>query len=133
MRKILKISIILISILWLLFIIYNSTRNSIISSNQSNYIKGIINRYINLSSYQVRKLAHFIQYFILATILIVLLKDKYILVSLIVLLVASSDEFIQTFINGRSGSINDVIIDMFGCLYALGLILKIKERKIVWI
>ena len=76
--------------------------------------------------YFIRKLAHFSLYFILGLLWMFLLKEsslslifqiKYAI--LLCLLYACSDEIHQLFINGRSGCIIDVAIDMMGSLTAI--------------
>ena len=69
----------------------------------------------------IRKTAHFTIYLLLAVwVLSALLlhhlsfKETLILGFFVVLAVASIDETIQLFIDGRSGSLVDVMIDMFG-------------------
>ena len=69
----------------------------------------------------MRKVAHFIEYFVLGFLLINLLKDylkidyRLILIGIFaVFLYSISDEVHQIFISGRSGEIRDVCIDTVG-------------------
>ena len=110
----------------------------------------ILNKNIDLKSEEkiienytfiVRKGAHFTIYLILGILVINLLKEfnikKLIIISIIFCsLYAISDEIHQTFINGRSGEIRDVIIDTLGSTTGILLYYSIlkkskKERKTV--
>ena len=74
--------------------------------------------------YLLRKLAHMTEYLILTFFLYRAFKETwkntfpilYIYPALISVLYAASDEFHQTFIHGRSGSLHDVFIDSIGIL-----------------
>lgn len=78
-------------------------------------------KYIEKYVFPVRKCAHFTIYLILGILVISLLSEYRILNSktvlytlLIVFLYASSDEFHQLFVSGRSSEIRDVLIDSSG-------------------
>ncbi|MDO5557281.1 MAG: VanZ family protein [Clostridia bacterium] len=77
----------------------------------------------------VRKMAHFSLYMIGGVIIFLFMNTfnipfnkKIISTILIGVLYASSDEFHQLFVQGRSGQITDVIIDSMGIIVGLGLI-----------
>ena len=80
----------------------------------------------------IRKLAHISEFFIL-TILVSLyincynidIKRLLLITFIISFIYACSDEFHQLFIEGRSGSIIDICIDMIGC----SIIHHILKRK----
>lgn len=85
----------------------------------------IINKY----SFIIRKTAHFISYFILGTLTIILTTDLYsynkktfLFTLLFNFLYASTDEIHQLFINGRNGSFLDVLLDTTGALTAISLV-----------
>lgn len=85
----------------------------------------IINKY----SFIIRKTAHFIAYFILGFLTIILTTDLYsynkktfLFTLLFNFLYASTDEIHQLFINGRHGSFLDVLLDTTGALTAISLI-----------
>lgn len=91
-----------------------------------------------MSTFIVRKMGHFTEYFILCILLIFALKSKfkmksnYIISIVITFLYACSDEFHQLFVPGRSGRIIDVLIDTTGGVLAIvicTIILKIKNIK----
>ena len=88
----------------------------------------------------MRKVAHFSEYFILGVLIIIFLNyvienKKYIIVFLISLVIcalyATSDEFHQVFISGRSGQAVDVCIDTLGAL--TGIILYSTYYLVYWI
>lgn len=85
----------------------------------------IINKY----SFIIRKTAHFIAYFILGFLTIILTTDLYsynkktfLFTLLFNFLYASTDEIHQLFINGRNGSFLDVLLDTTGALTAISLV-----------
>lgn len=85
----------------------------------------IINKY----SFIIRKTAHFIAYFILGFLTIILTTDLYsynkktfLFTLLFNFLYASTDEIHQLFINGRNGSFQDVLLDTTGALTAISLV-----------
>lgn len=94
--------------------------------------------FLNIGEKIIRKLAHFSIYSLLGIWLIsfihtFILKSKYqiIIASIWGFLYASTDEFHQTFSDGRTASINDVLIDTLGVLFGIlivFLIIKIKEK-----
>ncbi|WP_420627680.1 VanZ family protein [Candidatus Leptofilum sp.] len=73
----------------------------------------------------VKKLGHFLAYAVLALLAFRAVLDwqrPYLTTFLIVFLYALSDEFHQTFIPGRNGTLVDVAIDMTGALTCLWLL-----------
>lgn len=145
-----------LSILWVGFIFFNSTRTGADSSVSSgklvefaSNILGLFNIKIpsNILSVIIRKGAHFFEFFLLAIFLynyfkyfnIVKNSHKYyknvsIYTFLIVLgicvMIAATDEFIQLFVENRVGSIIDVLIDTSGSIFGLGLIALLNYKKI---
>ncbi len=83
----------------------------------------------------LRKFAHVLEYLILTFLLWRAFKNSFSLnqVSLMVypalisVLYAASDEFHQTFVQGRHGCLNDVLIDSIG-IFGLFLALKLIPR-----
>lgn len=82
-------------------------------------------------SFFVRKTGHFSEYGILAGLILILLftfeevrnTRKHIIMGavvtdLICMIYASTDEFHQTFVDGRSGKSADVLIDTSGTVFA---------------
>ncbi len=84
----------------------------------------------------VRKSAHMILYFIFALLIEYALSSKVapfkkrgIVILKIIVVLASLDEFHQTFIEGRSGNVIDVLIDCAGAIAALYFLYLVKYRK----
>ena len=88
------------------------------------------------SSFYVRKIAHISEYLILGLLMFNTLKQFNILniyyAIILCVLYSCTDEFHQLFINGRSGSFRDVLIDTIGILFGTYLykILIIKKKKV---
>lgn len=88
------------------------------------------------SSFYVRKIAHITEYLILGILMFNALKQFNILniyyAIILCVLYSCTDEFHQLFINGRSGSFRDVLIDTIGILLGTYLykILVIKNKKV---
>ena len=135
----LKISAWGMAVVWIILIFTMSLKEGQDSAQLS---QGITHQIVNVLSLirlnvdanifhvLIRKMAHFTMYFLLAIWVISALllhhlsfKETLILGFFIVLAVASIDETIQLFIDGRSGSLVDVMIDMFGA--TLGGFLRI--------
>lgn len=89
----------------------------------------------------IRKLAHFSIYTVVGCLLMGLCctynlntKQKFIICLTIGFIYACSDELHQTFVNGRSGEIRDVLIDTSGCtlgitiVYNVWRIIKIRKK-----
>lgn len=90
----------------------------------------------NLANFVVRKAAHFTEYFIFYLLVFNALyndfnkKTSLCLALLFVFIYASTDEFHQLFVPGRTGRFRDVIIDTSGG--TLGLILMnifVRKKK----
>ena len=123
-------------ILWMLFIFIMSSFNGVMSSNQSGSIATLIYNIFNISdtekvSFIVRKCAHVSEFFILGILVINLVskynvKHIYLISFIICVLYASSDEFHQLFVPGRSGQVTDVLIDLIGVFLGLLLVFLIR-------
>lgn len=95
--------------------------------------------FIDKYNYLFRKIAHASEYFILTVLLIIALrssglngKKTFIVALLICFLYACSDEYHQTFVDGRTGQFSDALIDtiggFIGCLF-MYIINKIFYKK----
>lgn len=124
MKKVYK----LLSILTIGFIFYQSSLSASASSEVSGVFVNLINNVlqyvhininINTLSLLIRKLAHFLEFFILGFFLVKGFNYKIIYLLIIVLLVAITDESIQIFVNGRAFQITDIIIDFIGGLTSI--------------
>src|SRR5690554_5462993 len=109
MRRILLVTM---TIIWIIFIFFNSLQSGIVSAGASGRIVSIvfdvlnwlnINIPIGTLSNLVRKFAHVFEYFILAILVSLIVFDmqiapkyKYIYSNAFPLLIAIIDEFIQT-------------------------------------
>lgn len=119
------------SIVMIIFIWTNSIFPASVSSEHSGFVVSIVNdllSIVNLSvqedilSLIIRKLAHFTEFLILGLSLSIYLfkiKKELIHTLWIGLIVALIDETIQLFVDGRSGSMTDVFIDMAGIITGL--------------
>lgn len=132
-----KISLLLV-ILWMIFIFVMSSFDATSSSNQSNFIVDIITSIINIKDIEllsliIRKLAHFIEYFILGILVINFITryDKKIIIAILLCIIyATSDEIHQIFVPGRSCQIIDIMIDSLGSIMGIYLYkLIIKKCK----
>jgi VanZ family protein len=139
MKKKILISL---TIIWVLFIYFNSLQQGVESEGYSSAFAKVINQGLNWLGinlqmanliYLIRKSAHIFEYFILSTLFTLIylesqMSDKYkILYSFTsALLIAITDEVIQSFVPGRYGSLIDVLIDSIGIVIGVGLIILIQ-------
>lgn len=107
-------------------------KDKITNNETPNNEKEII---VKNSSFYIRKIAHITEYLILGFLTFNLLKQYsvtniYYAIGLSILY-SCTDEFHQLFINGRSGSIRDVLIDSIGILIGTYLykLLFIKNKE----
>lgn len=146
----------IITLIWLAFIFYNSSRigqdSSLASGKVVMYVQKVLNIFkieihpIKLS-YLIRKGAHFFEYFMLAIFSYNFIKgfkifnnklflyDKitvfsYLIIITFCLFIAIIDELIQYFTPGRVCSIFDVMIDVSGSVFAINLIIIFSVKKI---
>lgn len=113
--------VILASVILMLLIFLFSACDATLSSMQSDIIVNYINNFISVNSFLVRKLAHFLLFFLLEMLVyfsIRSIKYSFIFVSLYAML----DEVHQYFVPGRSCELRDMIIDISGCVFAIILI-----------
>ena len=114
-----------------------STESSSISGGiVEKFIKPILElvhiQYSEMVHTIVRKIAHFTFYGLLGISTLNLLRSyriqKSILISLLIcFLYASTDEFHQTFVPGRSGEFRDVFIDIAGSIFGILVMLIISK------
>ena len=126
-------------VIWMIFIFIMSSFNGNISSNQSGSIADLIYNLFNISNTEkvsliVRKCAHVSEFFILGILVINLIskynvKYSYLISFIVCVLYASSDEFHQLFVPGRSGQVTDIFIDMIGVVLGLSIYCLIKYFK----
>lgn len=126
-------------VIWMIFIFIMSSFNGNISSNQSGSIADLIYNLFDISDTEkvsliVRKCAHVSEFFILGILVINLIskynvKYSYLISFIVCVLYASSDEFHQLFVSGRSGQVTDVLIDLIGVVLGLSIYCLIKYFK----
>ncbi len=90
----------------------------------------------NKLNYPLRKVMHASVYFILAFLLLIAFKhkeliiNKNIILSLIICFIfACTDEYHQTFVNGRTGLFSDVLIDFSGSIIGTFIFYIINRHK----
>lgn len=126
--------LLIFTILWVAFIFLQSIQTGEVSGNTSGRItlflvntleKIGVQLDFQIVSILLRKLAHFTEFFILGVLLHYLyesynfiIKHTIILSIISGVMIAITDEFIQTFVEGRAGTIVDVGIDTLGILAA---------------
>lgn len=122
-----RLVLLLVAICSIATMLYFSSRTAEISSQQSQMIVDIIKLIgIEPSSYFIRKLAHF-TIFVIIGFCVSMFIGSYDMNKIISTLLsftlttgyACIDEYIQTFIPGRNGSINDVMIDTSGVIIGI--------------
>ena len=149
-KRALLIIFLVASILWALFIFSNSLQTGESSGEMSGSVTEAINKLLGAISPSlevthrfVRKAAHFCEFGVLSTLVSFALyfffakSDKRELWCLLAIpisaLVAACDETIQLFVDGRGGSVVDVMIDTSGACAAalifLGITLIVKLHK----
>ena len=135
----------IVLILWMAFIFIMSQQPGDTSSEQSKLVIAVFSFlgidlnsiFGSLATFIVRKGAHFTEYFILYILIYRVLnmyysKKKIWILSIIgVFLYACSDEFHQSFIDGRVAAFTDVLIDTSGGIFSCivtSFAYKIKNR-----
>lgn len=127
--------------IWAAVIFMFSSQNGSASDNNNKFILFILNilgidmnsLFGDMSSFIIRKAAHFTEYFILYYLLFNALSQSLnrrrslIKALIITFLYACSDEFHQIFVKDRGPSIRDVMIDTSGGM--MGFLLKIFFNK----
>lgn len=150
MRKVISI---LLVILWMLVIFaFSSDEGKKSQSISDDVIETVVVATTNIekntkemdiikdkSGYIVRKCAHFFVYFILGILVMIALNNynlRYFIIyaSIICIVYAIFDEFHQTFVDGRSGNIKDILLDssaslMAEYLYMRFFVLRSYEKK----
>ena len=129
------------TILWIIFIYYNSLLSADISSAHSGFVLKLVQKALEViglspalvTEHIVRKLAHFLGYAILGFLMTTTvqlwyggIKSRIYMILFWGLFVSVSDEFLQLFVDGRSGLVQDIVLDfsgfMFGMMIRVGLI-----------
>lgn len=118
--------------------------NANTSSTSSGGVRTFVNELLktlripfSFTDHIVRKVAHFTEFMtlgILLTVTIYILSKPNIFIPLFVgLFTAVFDEFIQLFVDGRSGQVSDVVLDfsgfIVGVFFVMLIYIIIKRRK----
>lgn len=124
----------LLAVATIWFIFSNSMQGSVESNLQSGWVADFLRPILNPNGWireevylkLVRKLAHFVEFGLLglwlgAAAVNLQIRKKWYLAALICLLVACTDETIQSF-TGRTNSIKDVCIDFSGAVCGLAFV-----------
>lgn len=120
--------------LWLWFIYARSAKPAEVSHLES---EGVLELLLHLFPFltlrAVRKLAHFAEYFLLGGLLYLdwslLGRPSLLLSAGAGLAAAAGDEFLQTFVPGRSGELGDVLLDLSGVIVGAGAVLLLRKWK----
>jgi VanZ family protein len=134
-------------LVWMAFIFFAST-SELSASNTSRIIRPLLlwlypsisEEGLNFAHFIVRKLAHLTEYAILSLLAArafttssyqPLQRLWFLFSLLLVILYALSDEFHQSFVPTRTGSIYDSLIDITGGIIALSLLALWRKTKAV--
>ncbi len=120
--------------LWLWFIYARSAKTAELSDQESGVLLELLVKIFPfLTMHLIRKLAHFTEYLILGALLYLdwrlIGRGPLLLVPGLGLLAAAADEYLQTFVPGRSGEMKDVLLDCSGVLTAVCLALLLRRGK----
>ncbi|MBE6824056.1 MAG: VanZ family protein [Ruminococcaceae bacterium] len=139
-----RIVLSILSVLMIGFIFLNSSFDAMTSDAQSFSVREFLNSVLHslnlsivLSDHFVRKCAHFVEYFVLGTLLfftvkLYLSKNSVKIFSAVAigLAVAIVDESIQLFSVGRSAQFSDVLLDFFSVCTAVTMLYFAVKMKI---
>lgn len=100
-----------------------------------------MNQVIEKLNYPLRKAAHASEYFIFTILILIALKNSgvkgrkvFIIALIICFIYACTDEYHQTFVNGRTGQFSDTLIDTIGEIIGCSIIVLknkfVKKRKV---
>lgn len=124
-----RIALLAGTILWIAFIFSHSLAPGEQSDIESTKVQGVLQfildsiglSSIGISHHFVRKMAHFIEFFLLGVLLTGVIRSftrhliRYLSIGLFLgLLIPVWDEFIQSFVGGRSSQVSDVLLDFGG-------------------
>ncbi|NLN82579.1 MAG: VanZ family protein [Clostridiales bacterium] len=135
-----------VSAMFIMFIFINSIRTGTDSVDQSGNVVSFLQSLadaagikVTISHLVIRKTAHFVEFAVLGTLLGITLKTytkrvlKNIFVPLFIgLFTAVTDEFIQLYVDGRAGMVQDVVLDFTGMITGLGLailVILLRQRR----
>lgn len=144
--KVKKIISFIAIVVWLIVIFTMSAMPATVSNSQS---RGIVNKVVSTKNNEdvetktsdnlnkiVRKFAHNFEYLILAILILNYIRvtkgltsrKDYLIAIIIAFLYACTDEYHQTFVDGRTGQFIDVLIDTLGA--SIGSLLVLLTSKL---
>ena len=142
MKKHMNLLRLLLMIFWIAFIFSRSLKPGSLSSADSKHWLSILLSILPfpISELFLRKMAHFAEFFVLGTLSggLFFTPERHLLRQavpssiLVCFVTALNDETIQLFVEGRSGNVTDVWIDMAGALCGLLLVLLIAYLRRKW-
>lgn len=136
----------LLTLIWCYVIFFQSSKPAVESSSESTMIVDLINRHFKgsfgygkvvVSENFVRKSAHFLEYYILGSLLFMsfLRRDKLFktiyFAALSGLFYALSDEIHQYFVPGRAMRLLDVVIDSAGLFTGIYILYSIAKKRYI--
>lgn len=141
-----KIIYLSLTFLIITFIFYNSMKNGQASSEASDLVLQFINNFISkigvdfkFDGYFIRKLAHFLEFFILGMFIMLTFEaftNKTFKVlgfpMFFIIFIPVIDEYIQLYSEGRASSVKDVLLDFCGGIVGILLVclmITIKNKK----
>jgi len=124
----------------IIFIFHNSLQPGVVSEIRSENATGFLRKILGMimskfleDDHYVRKMAHVLEFAILAAITLLNIrawevkkKIAYLFAFCFGLLIAGIDETIQLFVPGRSGMVSDVIIDFCGFIVGFFICLMLS-------
>lgn len=138
----------LLTIVCVVLIFLNSMQNGTNSSRESGSVVKLLESLFHslglpvaVSEHFIRKLAHFTEYTVLGVLLGLTLRSyterilNHIFIPLFIgLAVPVTDEFIQSFVDGRGSMVQDVVLDFAGMCFGLFvtvliMLLKLSRNK----
>ncbi len=136
-KKFVFIIFLVLTVAWCFYIWSFSLKDAMASNADSEKVVKIVNKVLkditgkrrHVSAYLVRKLGHFSEFSVLGILLFCTLKSsklkkmsKCCIVGILSgAAVALSDEFLQSFSDGRSPQITDALIDLSGVIFGFSL------------
>ncbi|MBO5024160.1 MAG: VanZ family protein [Clostridia bacterium] len=131
-KKILRYTILGFAGIMMIVIFIFSSQSAAISNKVSEFFTERVFSAFGFSERFVRKAAHFTEFFVLGSLVMIFLSTfdiKHFICALISVVgctfYAAFDEFHQIFVSGRSGQISDVLLDTCGAVFGVSLVFLI--------
>lgn len=124
-----KLMLVAVTILATCFIFYQSLQPAVVSGSYSYSLLMVLREWLSfipllddLTNHYLRKTAHWFEFFLQSLFLSVVFfqfsakRRNFLYVLLLGLLTAVFDEFIQLFVPGRAGMVQDILLDYSGTI-----------------